>query len=311
MEKLFKNYPTLTTDYKGETIEIQYLTSVANFRDFFINKITVLYGPTETGKTTLLKNIMLLLKHDVSNVFLYSANNKINGDFDNIVPAGLIFDKIDIHKLKSIYEDRLNLTAKYSNMEKEINNIFETVKKKEDVDYLNTCNKVSKQKYIKKVLNERKAYISTSQYKIYKNYCKNDPKLLLILDDISSSINDIFKQKENVTIKKLFYEPRHANISLILVLHNITDLAPSFKRSVQVNIFCDKCTAICWFAGSKDLMLKKQAEAVATEIFKDPSYKMVYNKDINKFYYIVPEIINNFTMCSADIWSFFNGIIKK
>lgn len=312
MDTLFKKYPAITIEYDSDIIEIPYITSVENLSKMFINRITVLYGPTNSRKTTSFKNLMYFLKNDFPRVVVYSPNNKSTGDYNKIVPAPLIHSLLNLNQLTTMYKNQEILTEKIQIHEKKLQLIFDKVKTTDDTNYIKTCyDKNAIKLHMINVVKKNKPYLGYVENldTIIKN-CSYNSKLLLILDDISSNINEMLKKKDEPVIKKLFYESRHVNISFVCILHNVTDLAPSFRQGVSVNIFCDKMTANSWFHSNMDPYTRKMATKAITEIFKGENHKMIYDKDTNKFYYMVPEKFDDFVMCSDKVRGAFCGISK-
>lgn len=312
MERLNKNYPSLQIEFDSDIIEIPYITNVENLYDFFINKITIVYGPTQSRKTTLVKNIMLLLKDYFPIVAVYSPNNRVNGDFLDIVPPNFIYKDISIELLKRFYHRQEDFTNKYITLEREVKRIYDSVKKQEDIDF-ESKNKHRKnliRQHMKEVLINNKYRINTTDCENIVNYFNSNTKFLLILDDMSSTVNDFFKKTGEPIIKKLFFESRHVNISFICILHNPTDLLPAFRNNAHTNIFCDKSIARSWFSKNTDPHTKKLADKVIDEIFRNKDNKMIYDKDGNKYYYMVPEVIDNFRMGYDALWKMFRNITR-
>ena len=70
----------------------------------YMDKITLLYGDTGSGKSTILSEMLYLLKNKVSMAFVFSPTNFSNRAFDGIIPDEFIYDDVDIGQLRNIWE---------------------------------------------------------------------------------------------------------------------------------------------------------------------------------------------------------------
>lgn len=63
--------------------------------DAFLKKTTVLYGPSKSGKSQLVKTIMKLLRPYIDQVLVFSPTERLNHSYDGIVDPTLIHYKIE------------------------------------------------------------------------------------------------------------------------------------------------------------------------------------------------------------------------
>ena len=54
--------------------------------EHFLRKLTLIFGGSGTGKTTIVKHILFLLKNDIPLMFVISPTNDCNNSFTNIFP---------------------------------------------------------------------------------------------------------------------------------------------------------------------------------------------------------------------------------
>jgi hypothetical protein len=86
----------------------------------FLNKSIALYGPSNSGKTILIKNIMKTLKHSVGNVIVVSPSEINNHAYRSNVPNVLIHDSLYMDKTEKILELMENLRCNFE--KKDYNN---------------------------------------------------------------------------------------------------------------------------------------------------------------------------------------------
>jgi len=81
--------------------EIPYLQ-----RDYknYLHRSTALFGPTETGKTVIIREILFLLKDVIPVAFAVAPSDQSNETYSSILPPQCIYDKFNINIIKSIYQ---------------------------------------------------------------------------------------------------------------------------------------------------------------------------------------------------------------
>lgn len=91
-------------------------------KDFFIKKLTLLFGASGTGKSTLMDEILILCKDDIPVVFAIAPTNQSNGMFDDKIPPRCIKDGKDPHVTVKFLEDFLQRQKDVSELYKLSNN---------------------------------------------------------------------------------------------------------------------------------------------------------------------------------------------
>lgn len=301
----------LTIYQESDAIDVQYITT-ENIKNFFTNKITLVYGPAESMKTTTVRNIMFLLKDKFPYVLVYAPNNDINDDYTDIIPAPLIHKNMSIDLLRRIYDTQLNRTEHRHEIEKHMKLIFESVKSNDDTTKIKSFSddKHKILSYMRKVILRKKAFIDAQYNDIITNMSFN-PKLLFILDDVSSSLPKLLRSKDPI-IEKMFFESRHVNITLICIIHNVSQLIPAFRDSAHINIFCKKSVAYRWFENNTDRSTVKLAKKIIDVVFdEDNNKKLIYDKNRDKYFFITPIYFKEFNMCSPFIYDALKNISKN
>lgn len=90
----------------------------------------MLYGGSNTGKTTILKEIAYMLKDHIPQTICYSTTNAQNGEFDDMLPPVLIKDQVTRKALINLYrsQDYKTTLFKIVNNSKYLEPIFNDMK---------------------------------------------------------------------------------------------------------------------------------------------------------------------------------------
>lgn len=270
-------------------------------------KMTLIFGGSKTGKTTIVKDILYLLKNLIPNVFIIAPTNVSNNSFTGIVPPILIKSTLEqkwledlwerqkeateiyqfvnnLDNLKSIYDEISDENEKYIEMEMkkmtikmirkvEKSKLLNIMEKKNKKDKLLKLEKKSLIKFYKTIIHNNKTYLrrkKENKYKIILNYLNFDPNILLLLDDCASQFKSWYK-KCNV-IKKIFYEGRHKYLTTIITAQDDKEIDSELRKNAMITIFTSAQSALANFERasnnySKDI--KEKAKLCISEIFKN------------------------------------------
>jgi hypothetical protein len=278
---------------------------------YYLNRSTILFGASDSGKSTILIEILYLLKQHVPNIFIFSPTNASNGTFDGIIPSRVLYDRLDIDILKEIYKRQqaaskiykianniqtlrglFNMVASFDETEiakREQNKAEQFIKKKESDLSSSYSDKKSviveiKQtrdrfliKFYKSVIRnnistlEKKKLPQQSKYAV--KYLDFNPNCVVIFDDCGAELKKF--QKEEV-VKKIFFQGRHDFINLIITLQDDTNLDSDIKKNAFVSIFTTQQCASAYFDRKSNSFPKKEklhAAKVISLIFADGSKK--------------------------------------
>lgn len=315
-------------------IKVKFLEKNAKY---YLNKSTILFGASNSGKSTILIEILYLLRDYVPNIFVFAPTADSNNAFDNIVPAPLIFKTVDIDVLKEIYKRQQAATKIYNTVNNlsSLRKLFEKVADYKSVEaaklaYNNanaiiqrkesdpTINFVERRSTMSEVKEVRDKYLS----KLYKSvircnkqrlknmelseqsryiikYLDFNPNCVVVLDDCGAILKKF--QKEEV-VKKIIFQGRHNFINIILTLQDDLNLDSSIKKNAFVNVFTTSRCASAYFERGSNSFSKKDKEIatkIITHIFT-PSVK----KDYKKLVYLRDDI-NPFRYTIADLYDNF------
>lgn len=242
---------------------------------FFLNKTTLIYGRTQSGKSTIIDEIMYLCKEHISSIFVIcQSSSSSSSPYKGKVPSNCIKTKVtkewlenlmviqqgraelyktanNLDNLKKVC-DRLNNTEVKRN-ETIINN--ETDKSIERVKNNNRIDFAMKKSQITHINNIR----CENLINIYKNairkfrvelesipnlspneYCcvefvDFNPNLMLAYTDCAASFKKWVKNSEK--IKEMFYNGRHHFITQIIDAQDDKEIDSELRKNALVSIF--------------------------------------------------------------------------
>jgi len=317
----------------SQDIKVGYLEKDAKY---YLNRSTILFGASNSGKSTILIEILYLLKDHVPNIFIFAPTADSNNAFGDIVPSPLIYKNVDIKLLTSIY-NRQKASAKIYNTVNDLNDLkalflrvadrkslelarivsvraSNIIQNKENDLSSNFADKRSTISQIKKVRDEylSKLYKKTIKYnrkrllkidesektKYIIKYLDFNPNCVVVFDDCGAVLKKF--QKEEV-VKKIIFQGRHSYINIILTLQDDLNLNSAIKKNAFVNIFTTgRCASAYFERGSNNFSKKEKvlAAKIITHIFDSD------RKDYKKLVYLRDEI-NPFRYTIADLYDNF------
>ncbi len=254
-----------------------------------INQITILFGPTDTGKTTLIKERIQLTRDYIPNWIILVPETSTE-DYRTIFPACCIKTTVTKELLKDIWERQEKITEcwKYGNnlillesifnkisdtlekhhvktarnkCEKSIQSIksseLDVLKKNKQVSSLEKTRDLAIKRYMKRIIMERKSKINfetlNKEEKICMKFLNINPRLHIIIDDNSENFkawNKMFNKNEMNVFNAILFRGRHVHITLTLVIHNDTILDTDMRRGAKSIIFMDNQSLVTFI--SKD-----------------------------------------------------------
>lgn len=273
----------------------------------FLNKTTIIYGRRESGKSTIVLEILSLLKDYISIPFIISQSNA--ADFIGRVPKNCIksnitkewleefllaqkgradlynkandmktlkylFDKIRTTQAESMEKQLLRMADKYiSNIE--FNPKLDYSAKREQI-------KAIQEMQVKKLVDLYKSNIRSYKHildgmvdKLNRdeicclNYLDFVPHALLVFDDCAS----VFKKwvKESTVIKEIFYNGRHCYITFIITSQDDKEIESELRKNAMVSFFTSQQAAIANFTRASNAYPKHEkirADLCTKRVFK-------------------------------------------
>lgn len=266
----------------------------------FLNKNTVIYGATGTGKSSIIKAILKVLANKVWGVFVFCPTEISNGAYRAIVPPACIHYNIPADVLQSMYKRQEELTevckisedlttlrtiyrklcaapganntaderAKIAHWEQQYATIAPTEERhKAEMENLLRA-------FYRKKIHENVALTPlielTDLERTAIEYMQVNPNLLIIFDDCTEILN---RMKNNDTIHKIFYQGRHQHITTIFACHTDKALENSIKKGANINFFTDQRTASAYFERATNSFDK-----TTQRLIKDEYFRQIYNE---------------------------------
>ncbi len=289
----------------------------------FLNKTTLIYGRTQSGKSTIVLEIMHMLKDHISIPFIVSQSNA--ADFIGKIPKNCIKPSItkewleefllaqkgraslynkanDMRTLKSLF-DKIK-TAQADNMEnmliKMADKYIYNIESNPKLDYSAKREQVKaiQEMQVKKLVELYKTNIRTYKHvldgmvdKLSRdeicclNYLDFVPNALLVFDDCAS----VFKKwvKESTVIKEIFYAGRWAYITFIITSQDDKEIESELRKNAIVSFFTTSQAAIANFTRASNAYPKHEklrADLCARRIFKGSD--TVKTKNFKKMVYV-------------------------
>ena len=316
----------------SQDIKLRFLEKDAKY---YLNRSTILFGASNSGKSTILIEILYLLRNYVPNIFVFAPTADSNNAFEGIIPSQLIYKTVDTKLLTSIY-NRQKASAKIYNTVNNLNdlkNLFlkvadrsalelariasiraATIIQNKENDPSNfaqkrmTINQIKKirDKYLsrlyKKTIRKNKKRLlkidDSAKTKYIIKYLDFNPNCVVVFDDCGAVLKRF--QKEEV-VKKIIFQGRHSYINIILTLQDDLNLNSAIKKNAFVNIFTTgRCASAYFERGSNNFSKKdKQIAAKIISYIFDSG-----KKDYKKLVYLRDEA-NPFRYTIADLYDNF------
>lgn len=275
--------------------------------DCFLNITTLVYGRTRSGKSTLVLEILYLLKDHISIPFVVSQSNA--ADYVGKVPKNCIKNNVTKEWLEDFLvaqKGRANLYNKANDM-KTLKILFDKIKTPQ-IENVERMILSAADKYIRNIESNpkldyptKKEQIKTIQemqvkrlVELYKtnirgykhildgmidklsrdeicclNYIDFVPHTLLILDDCAA----VFKKwvKESTVIKEIFYNGRWAYITFIITTQDDKDIESELRKNAMISYFTTAAAATANFTRTSNAFPKHErirAAACIERVFK-------------------------------------------
>ena len=272
----------------------------------FYNKSVVLYGASDTGKSSVIKNALYLLKPFIFQGMVFAGNDDCFQAYCAMFPLPFIRRTISAEILQKIWDRQDILTSVYNkatdikilislcnklpsnDLDEKINDLNDSKKRLIEITESKFNENRSKLKTLNSKINEKYKDILKNIYLKYINinesyfneiindlddnekyslkYRNLNPNFLLIIDDMSTAI----KKLKGSIFEEIFYQGRHKYITLLLSLQDDKPLISELRKNASVNIFTtSQCTNALFTrtSNSYDKSLISRALAANKETF--------------------------------------------
>lgn len=236
----------------------------------FLNRLTILYGPSGSGKSSIITHIMNTLKDYIPVCIVCSPTALMNGDYSNIIPDVAIHSDVTENLLTNIFDRQENMLKMYHlvrDLDK-LRPLFRVIANHSELERIETLSRILHQGYlhikkhcdaddydIKKAELEdtftRKALrcmrnainanikkllemdISDIERSMLLNFNIN-PNILLIIDDCAASVKS---WRDLEVTKALFFQGRHYKITVLLTMQNEAIITPPLRQNAHISVF--------------------------------------------------------------------------
>ena len=288
---------------------------------FVLKKNIVLYGANNSGKTTLLLDLLSLIKPYVPNVIAFAPTADSNNSLKDVIPDKLIKRKVELSMIKEVYKRQQEAAAAYNNandpevlqslfrrvagssqlkiearvieiknvMDKKlvlrVSNVIDRKKQAKKIEELSTSILVS---LYKRVIKETSATLvkmelTDTEMQAVK-FINFNPNMVMIFDDCASIFTKKFQN--DPMIKDLFYMYRHSYITIIFTFQDDLGLESFLRKNASMSFFTTQQCADAYFErGSNNFSkdMKYGAQQNSSIIF-DKNQKMI--PEFSKLLYI-------------------------
>lgn len=272
----------------------------------FFRRTTLMYGPSETGKTTLVYWILYILRAIIPNVIVISPTEGANNSWKGRIPARCVRKNIDVKNLYDILARQKRAVDIYNKanvleiLEKLVNRAGDTnaknsawrikqmtdeciakIEKSPDHNHAERGEIITelKERCRNKLISIYKASIIkhreqietqslTTDEKYSLKFLHFNPSLLLILDDCASQFD---KWGKDSILAELFYEGRHWWITTIITMQDDKKLPTGIRKNTFNNFFTDANCAITFFSNKANgfsKVVQRHAEKLIEYLFQ-------------------------------------------
>ncbi len=249
---------------------------VDDSKNYFKGVLTILYGPSGSGKSSLVQHILNTLRDSIPLIIVCCPTASLNGDYNGIVPEQCIYDEVNKPLMQRLFQRQTNVMAMYDLVRNvdQIKSIYALIAdndsrakiqkltdiyRKGSSEIKNSC----KEDEIDSMLEELKTKYNKKRVKIMRG-CINahidrlnslpltemqrsiltnfniNPRIMLLFDDVMHNVSEWSKWEET---KKLFFQARHFGVACCLTAQSITLIPPQLRSNAHVSIFTTQTIA--------------------------------------------------------------------
>lgn len=283
-------------------------------------RTTVMYGESNSGKSTIIYHMLKLLRPFVPTFIVVSPTAASNGDYDERIPSVLIFKEPTKEIFKSIYQRQEAAAAFYRKAnkvdileslyvkirDKKMDNIIVAIKRKRifakqrvseqyahdlskkdaEITSIDETHDETLRNVYRMTIRKHKEFLK-QKYKLSSEqlYCLKyldfNPNMVLIVDDCAAQIKQWGKDE---TISKIFYQGRHNYITSIYTFQHDKLLDTNFRQNAFNSIFTTEKCARAYFTRPTNNFDKEEQNKVKT-VLKEIFASGDSTKKFQKFVY--------------------------
>jgi len=243
----------------------------------FVDRTTLIFGGSMTGKTTIMEEILYKCKDYIPN-YIVIAPRTSDSAYRSKLPEKCIKEDLSKELLSGIWERQVSITQVY-NIANDKNNLGSLFMKINNTEYINMINNIimlknkkideinkddnitigerksqtvniedlTNKKVIaiyKKIIRGSRTYLSkmklTDMEAITLQYLDLNPRLMLIMDDITEKFKSwtkMYKTGEDNVLENIFYRGRHNFITLVAAAHDDKMIPTELRKNARVTYY--------------------------------------------------------------------------
>lgn len=245
--------------------------------ELFLDKTTIVYGQSGTGKSTIIVEILYQLNQNIDQIIVISPTDPSNHTYSSgVVPKPLIHYNLTEKLLKKIWDRQEIFAAIYSraNQQTVLERLFRRLNLDHVTNILDNAHKCKAQalakiedSYIDKSIRNKKTEEIESKYSeffnlVYKRYISENrsvlekmrltpdekftlkylnfnPRMVIIFDDCSADFAGIKSTEGKQILGKMFYQNRWAFLTVIIAIHDYKLINSEWRKNAYNSIFTD------------------------------------------------------------------------
>jgi energy-coupling factor transporter ATP-binding protein EcfA2 len=317
--------------------------------DFFLGRSIMLFGSSNSGKSTIIKDLLYTLNPHIPNILVCCPTNKLNQSYTGIVPNQFIHDDVDEAVISKILKRQSQVVKIYNSA-----NDFDTVETiYSKIDRPNHSTLMAMENVYRKCMQQcdsQSSLIITNEHKkktmkwmqdqiasvkstlvtkstalsdyekMVAQHIKINPEFMLIIDDAAFSAKVWCKYH---AIQELFFNGRHYHITFMIAFQDDKSLDSSLRKNAFINIFTTEKVSNAYFERSANNFTRQEKNkmlAIASAIFSPPTQKsslakyrkLIYMKDFSpSSYHYTAALTPSFSFGSKVLMQYCDKIKKK
>lgn len=277
-------------------------------KEFYLNRTTLIFGPPETGKTTLCDEILRLCRDSIPVVFAIAPTNAANGTYTGRIPDSCIRPDLKIDWFNRFITRQKNLAAVYKNsnnpdilrpivhriasageqkmIDAVLNHAAACLRMLEKSDWTFSKKKAQQDQIIrmrdniilktyKNIIRANRAQLLMSDLTTLERgaveYVNLNPNALIIFDDCAANFKKWCKQTQ--AFKEMFYNIRWLNLTLIITTQDDKEIDSELRKTSMVQFFTHQQIACANFERGSNFYSKDvraHAQRCIKAVFDQP-----------------------------------------
>lgn len=296
-----------------------------------LNRGVIIYGAGGSGKTYIMDSILHTLHTAYPIVIVFCPTSSENGSYENRVPMSLIHETVEISTIKEIYE-RQEMAANVFRRARKIeplSSLFDRVASSQERNQRSAIARGTDDKAVldgliklyRIVINNNldrlrgDPTLNDEEFHVV-SYINFNPRILVIFDDAMTELQAIIKTKgDGDLVRNFFFKGRHVHITHFYLFQDDGKLDTGIRKNAWLNIFTSAQVAQAFFdrpANNFSKATKQEATAIINTVFsdehKDKYFKLIYKRDVEKFFYTYADKPRDFRVCSDLVWKYCQSV---